>query len=108
MAMHWRELLDLADRIASQMDDEAARRAAASRAYYAVFHGACERLKISGYIGHKNLVEKLFNAGNHRAARLMQQAMHTRVHADYFLDRSFSEEKMRDCIACAKGAIRAF
>ena len=108
MATSWRELLELARAIGAEMEGEAARRAAASRAYYAAWHCACEKLGIRDYIGHAPLVRALMESGSDplvKAGRLLNQARRRRVHADYRLERAFSEQDMRACIeAAAKAA----
>ncbi len=105
MPTQWHELLELARAIATGMQGEAARRAAASRAYYAAFHCASEHLGIREYIGHAKIVERLLCMQSHNmqaAGRLLHQAMRRRVKADYQLGRPFTEEDMRACMRAAE------
>ncbi len=104
MAIHWRELLDLANAIAAGMKEEAARRTAASRAYYAAFHCANAYLGIEGYTGHRAVVEALLSSQSNRdvaAGRMLNQAMRRRVKADYRLSQGFTDQDMRACMGDA-------
>ena len=105
MATHWRDLLDLACEIAEGMQGEAAKRASASRAYYAAYHCAKEYLGVCEYIRHQDLVERLLSAQSDRlanAGRMLQQAKWRRVKADYRLEQLFTDEDLRACIQDAK------
>lgn len=53
----WGAYLDLAERLAGEVDDEAALRGGISRAYYAAYHAAADFVRVSGLLptGHSHL-----------------------------------------------------
>jgi uncharacterized protein (UPF0332 family) len=96
--MNPEEFIEFAESLAHQPQQRACCRSIISRAYYGVFHGACEllaQLKITTEFNHGHLQHDYRNSRNGTADEigiLLQQLGEYRVQADYRLHQRRSED----------------
>ncbi len=109
--LDWRLWLDLAEVLVADESDEAHVRCAVSRAYYAVFNLARERLLAAGRIGgerespHFVVWNSLSRSGDRREQDLARGAKHLhefRLAADYDADVTWHQDDGRTLVDLAR------